>query len=129
MYEVLSQLCFLKPMLTFPMQTFYQPLFSIFSSTLFPSIILFPSKSFPHQKAQSKGFSPIFEGKKVQKPKPKAKSKSPSSSFRGLSEQQAGWSYGEGCDIVTGETWIPASLITIYEMQLFCLSLFHGQGL
>jgi hypothetical protein len=79
MYEVLSQLCFLKPMLTFPMQTFYQPLFSIFSSTLFPSIILFPSKSFPHQKAQSKGFSPIFEGKKAppkqKSPKAKAQSK------------------------------------------------------
>jgi hypothetical protein len=30
MYEVLSQLCFLKPMLKFSVQTFYQPLFSIF---------------------------------------------------------------------------------------------------
>jgi hypothetical protein len=59
MYEVLSQLCFLKPMLKFSVQTFYQPLFSIFPSTiLFPSAIFpfnnsFPSKSFPHQKAQS----------------------------------------------------------------------------
>jgi hypothetical protein len=77
MYEILSQLCCLKPMLKFSVQTFYQHLFSIFPSTIlfpsaivpfsfyhfsfnnsfqqfFPSIILFPSKSFPHQKAQSK---------------------------------------------------------------------------
>jgi hypothetical protein len=36
-------------MLKFSVQTFYQPLFSIF-----PLAILFPSKRFPHQKAQSK---------------------------------------------------------------------------
>jgi hypothetical protein len=44
-------------MLKFPVYTFYQTLFSIFPSAifpLFPSTILFPSKSFPHQKAQSK---------------------------------------------------------------------------
>jgi hypothetical protein len=68
-----SQLCFLKLMLKFSVQTFYQPLFSIF-----PSTILFPSKSFPHQKAQ------------------RAKSKSPSSSFRGLLWQQTGGATGRG---------------------------------
>jgi hypothetical protein len=56
-------------MLKFSVQTFYQPLFSIF-----PSTILLPSKSFPHQKAQSKSFFPIFKGKKP----PKAKSQKPS---------------------------------------------------
>jgi hypothetical protein len=49
LYDVLSQLCFLKPMLKFSVQTFYQPLFSTF-----PLVTLFPSKSFPHKKAQSK---------------------------------------------------------------------------
>jgi hypothetical protein len=70
---------------------FYQPLFSIL-----PSIILFPSKSFPNLKAQSKSLFPIFKGKKSPKAKsqsqaksPKAqgkapKIKSPSFSFRGL---------------------------------------------
>jgi hypothetical protein len=55
-------------MLKFSVETFYQPFFSHsfpFSNfplaILFPSVILFPSKSFPHQKAQSKS----------QKPKPK----------------------------------------------------------
>jgi hypothetical protein len=55
-------------MLKFSVQTFYQLLFSIF-----PSIILFPSKSFPHQKAQSKSVFPIFKGKKPPRAKnPKA---------------------------------------------------------
>jgi hypothetical protein len=48
-------------MLKFSVQTSYQPLFSHsfpFSNIpeiLFPSVILFPSKIFPHQKAQTKG--------------------------------------------------------------------------
>jgi hypothetical protein len=48
-------------MLKFSVHTFYQPLFSIFPSAIFPfpfgifpSTILFPSKGFPHQKTQSK---------------------------------------------------------------------------
>jgi hypothetical protein len=48
-------------MLKFLVQTFYPPLFSHsfpFSNfplaILFPSVILFPFKSFPYQKAQSK---------------------------------------------------------------------------
>jgi hypothetical protein len=48
-------------MLKFSVQTFYQPLlshsfpFSNFPlAILFPSVILFPSKSFPHQKAKGK---------------------------------------------------------------------------
>jgi hypothetical protein len=72
MYEVLSQLCFLRPMLKFSVQAFYQPLFSIF-----PSIILFPSKSFPHQKAQSKSFFPIVKSKKPKVKPPKAKAPLP----------------------------------------------------
>jgi hypothetical protein len=52
---------------------FYQPLFSHsfsfsnFPAILLPSVILFPSKSFLHQKAQSKRIKP--------KPNVKAKSK------------------------------------------------------
>jgi hypothetical protein len=64
-------------MLNFSVQTFYQPLFSHsfpFSNfplaILFPSVILFPSKSFPHQKAQSKRQKP-----KAKAPGPKAKDK------------------------------------------------------
>jgi hypothetical protein len=52
-------------------QTFYQPLFSIF-----PLAILFPSKSFLHQKAQSKSFFPKAKAKspaKAQKAKSQAK--------------------------------------------------------
>jgi hypothetical protein len=51
-------------MLKFSVQTFYQPLFSHsfpfsnFPAILFPSVILFPSKSFQHQKAQSKRIKP-----------------------------------------------------------------------
>jgi hypothetical protein len=54
-------------MLKFLVQTFYQPLFS----HSFPSVILFPSKSFPHQKAQSQSQrqKPNLKGKK-QKPQP-----------------------------------------------------------
>jgi hypothetical protein len=90
MIEVLSQLCFLNPMLKFIVQTFYQPVFSIFpSAILLPSVIIFLSKSFPHQKAQSKA--------------QKAKAPLPPS----------GWSHCEGRDIVTGEIWVPASLNTV----------------
>jgi hypothetical protein len=91
---------------------FYQPLFSVF-----PSTILFPFKSFPHQKAQSKSFFPIFKDKKPPKAKSQAKNlkaqsktpkeKSLSSSFQGLLQQQTGWSHGEGRDIVTRENCIP----------------------
>jgi hypothetical protein len=54
----------------------------LFLSAIFPSIILFSSKSFPHQKAQSKSFFPIFKGKeplkaKSQKPRKKAQCKAP----------------------------------------------------
>jgi hypothetical protein len=51
-------------MLRFLVQTFYQLLFSQsfpfsnFPAILFPSAILSPSKSFPHQKAQSKRIKP-----------------------------------------------------------------------
>jgi hypothetical protein len=55
-------------MLKFSVQTFYQTLFShTFPFGNFPSVILFPSKSFPHQKAQSKTPKPKL------KPKVKAK--------------------------------------------------------
>jgi hypothetical protein len=53
--KVLSQLSFLRPMLKFSVQIFYQPLFRhSFPFNNFPLAILFPSKSFPHQKAKSK---------------------------------------------------------------------------
>jgi hypothetical protein len=123
MYEILSQLCCLKPMLKFSVQTFYQHLFSIFPSTIlfpsaivpfsfyhfsfnnsfqqfFPSIILFPSKSFPHQKAQSKAPK-----------KQKAKAPLPASGVFYSSKQ--GGAMGRGCDIVTGETCSSASRNTI----------------
>jgi hypothetical protein len=122
MYEVLSQLCFLKPILKFSVQTFYQPLFSIFPSAIFPFNNFFPSKSFPHQKAQSKSFFPIIKGKKSpraksQKPSKKSKEKPqkakaplpPSGVF--YSSKQSG-AMGRGGDIATGETCIPASLNT-----------------
>jgi hypothetical protein len=84
-------------MLKFSVQTFYQPLFNnsfpFNNFSLFPlafslqqffshqqffsSIILFPSKSFPHQKAHSKSFFPIFKGKKPPKQKAKSQAKSP----------------------------------------------------
>jgi hypothetical protein len=55
MYEVLSQLCFLKPVLKFSVQIFYQPLFSIFPSAIvpfslwhFPFDDSFPFSSFSH---------------------------------------------------------------------------------
>jgi hypothetical protein len=63
-YEVLSQLCFLKPTLKFSEQIFYQSLFNIFplaivpfslwhflSNVSFPLQQFFSSKSFPQQKA------------------------------------------------------------------------------
>jgi hypothetical protein len=89
MYEVLSQLCFLKSVLKFSVQTFNQPLFSNFPLTIlslqqfFPSVILFPSKRFPHQKAQSKIFFPIFKGKNP----PKSKSQMPSKKSKGPKAQ------------------------------------------
>jgi hypothetical protein len=65
-------------MLKFSVQTFYQLFFSHsfpfskFSlAILFSSVILFPSKSFPHQKAQRKSQSP----ENLPKPKGKAKGK------------------------------------------------------
>jgi hypothetical protein len=65
-------------MLKVSLQTFYQPLFSHsfpFSNfpltVLFPSVILFPSKSFPHQKAQSQSL------KQKTQAKAKGKGKSP----------------------------------------------------
>jgi hypothetical protein len=103
--------------LKFSVQTFYPPLFSHpfpFSNfplaILFPSLILFPSKSFPHQNAQSK------------KPKPKAKAQSksqkqkaqknlkPSFSRPLIPSGKQGGALREGHDIVTEKTCIPASL-------------------
>jgi hypothetical protein len=102
MYEVLSQLCFLKPMLKFSVQTFYQPLFSIF-----PSTILFPSAIFP--------FNNSFPFQKLPTPKkPKIKPQKQKALFllQGSFIAANRWSHGEGRDIVTGETCIPASLNT-----------------
>jgi hypothetical protein len=98
-------------MLKFSVQTVYQPPFSKFPlAILFPSGILFPSKSFPHQKAQNK------------KPKPKlkvkAKGKSKKSlflfqgSFTNSHKQGGAATLREGRDIVTGETCVPAFLNT-----------------
>jgi hypothetical protein len=70
-------LSFLRLKLKFSVQTFYQPLFShtfLFGNfplaILSPSVILFPSKSFQHQKAQIKS--------QRQKAKAKGKKQKPS---------------------------------------------------
>jgi hypothetical protein len=100
------------------LQTFFQPLFSYtfpfnnFPAVLSPSVILFPSKNFPHQKAQSKRTKP--KPKKPSKAKAKIKKQKPQPSFNAFYKQ---WQQGgaealgrEGLDIVTGETCVPASL-------------------
>jgi hypothetical protein len=56
-------------MLKFVVQTFYQSLFSnSFPFSNFPLAIIFPSESFPHQKAQSKRQEPKKPPKQGQKP-------------------------------------------------------------
>jgi hypothetical protein len=83
-------------MLKFSVQKFYQPLFShafpfsnFLSAILFPLVILFPSKSFPDQKAESKN----------RKPKPK-KTEDKKQKLQALLQQafykqwQTGWSRG-----------------------------------
>jgi hypothetical protein len=107
-------------MLKFSMQTFYQSLFSIFPSTiLFPSAIFPFSNSLPFQKLlpniqrQKASQSKKPKAKqKVQKPEvksQKAKAPLPPSGVFYSSTRR----YKEGCDIITGETSIPASLNTI----------------
>jgi hypothetical protein len=81
----------------------------------FPLAVLFPSKSFPHQNAQSKSQSP------KNPPKPKVKAKDKKQKPPALLQQpfinssKTGWSRGSGevGDIVTGETCTPASLNTV----------------
>jgi hypothetical protein len=112
-------------------QTFYQPLFSHsfpFSNfplaILFPSVILFLSKRFPHQKAQRQRQEPLIPKQKPQtkaqseKPKPKAKPRSKSQRQKNLMSSfsrsfinscKQGGALREGRDIVTGETCVPAS--------------------
>jgi hypothetical protein len=63
----------INPSLAFSFQQFSLQQFFPFPFSIFPSTILFPSKSFPHQKAQSKNFFPIFKGKKLTKAKSQAK--------------------------------------------------------
>jgi hypothetical protein len=77
------------------METFYSPLFSHcfpfsnFPAILFPSVILLPSKSFPHQKSQSKRIKAKLpknpSPQKSSKPKAKGKKqKAPSPPSGGL---------------------------------------------
>jgi hypothetical protein len=91
-------------MLKFLVQTFYQPLFShAFPFSNFPAI-LFPSKSFPHQKSQSKGIKtkpkpkpkkPSKEKASGKNQKPQAKIKKPPALLQDFYKQwQTGWSKG-----------------------------------
>jgi hypothetical protein len=76
-------------MLNFLVQTFYQSPFNhsfLFSNfplaILFHSVILFPSKSFPHQKAKNKTQKPQAKAKgKSPSPKPKAQENPPKQKF------------------------------------------------
>jgi hypothetical protein len=90
-------------MLKFLVQTFYQPFFShTFSFSNFPLAILFPSKSFPHQKGS--------------KQNNQAKGKKPQTLLQGpfinRGKQGGAEALGEERDIVTGETCGPTSLNT-----------------
>jgi hypothetical protein len=78
-------------MLKFSVQTFYPPLFShsfpfrnFPSATLFPSVILFPFKSFPHQKAQSKSQTPKTQSKAQSKSQRQKVKETLKPSFRDL---------------------------------------------
>jgi hypothetical protein len=111
----------------FSVQTFYQPLFShSFPFNNFPLAILFPSKSFPQQKAHSK--SP--KGKTEAKAQGKSKSPKPSFSgpFINSSKQSAAEALGEGRDIVAGETCLPASLNASLGDAAVLLFPVHDQG-
>jgi hypothetical protein len=99
------------------------PLQSFFSlQQFFSLVILFPSKIFPHQKAKSKRQKPKQKASypkakaknQRQKPKVKVKGKKPlfllQGSFINSGKQGGAEVFGEGHDIVTGETCAPASL-------------------
>jgi hypothetical protein len=90
-------------MLKFSVQSFYQPLFShsfpfnnFPLAILFPSVILFPSKSFPHQKAQRKSQSAENPPKPEVKAKGKKKKTSSPPSGAFYKQWQTGWSRGSG---------------------------------
>jgi hypothetical protein len=95
--------------------TFYQPLFShTFSFSNFSLAILFRSKSFPHQKAQSKRTKqkPPQNLLKQKISRQKVKSSQPSFSgpFINSGKQGGTEALGEGRDIISGETCVPVSL-------------------
>jgi hypothetical protein len=102
MYEVLSQLCFRKPILKFSVQTFYQLLFSIFPLAFFPfSLYRFPfnnsftlPKASHIKKAQSKAPKGKSQKQKAKAPLP------PPGVFYGSKQGRA----TGGRDIATGET-------------------------
>jgi hypothetical protein len=99
-------------MLKFSMETFYPPLFSHcfpfsnFPAILFPSVILLPSKTFPHQKSKAQKTSKAEAQNKNQRQKaksPRQKAEAPSPPSVG-SKQGGEEALREGRDIVTGET-------------------------
>jgi hypothetical protein len=121
-------------MLKFLLQTFYQSLFShsfpfnnFPLAIFFPSVILIPSKSFSHQKPQSKS----------QKPKPKKtsqskihrqKSKKPQALIKTAANRVEQRLLERGGDIVTGETCVPVSLNTSLEDAAALLFSLCSQG-
>jgi hypothetical protein len=105
-------------------QTFYQPLFShSFPFSNSSSFQKLPTPKIPKQKPkskaqktpQSKSPQPPLKAK-AQHKVPKSKSKSSLLSFSGpfinSGKQDGAEALKEGCDIVTGETCVPASLNT-----------------
>jgi hypothetical protein len=87
--------------LNFSVQTFYPPLFShSFPFSSFPLATLFPSKSFPHQKAKAKAPNPSKAQSKSQRQK--SESPHPPSGPFINSGKQGGAEAGETC--------LPASL-------------------
>jgi hypothetical protein len=112
-------------MLKFSVQTFYQPLFS---HTFFPLAILFPSKSFPHQKSPKQKPKPQKPSKTQSKSQRQKAKKKTSSPFINSGKQGGAEDLGEGRDIVTGETCVPACLNTSLGDAAVLLFLFHDQG-
>jgi hypothetical protein len=125
MYEVLSQLCSLKPMLKFSVLIFYQPLFSIFPLTILFTSGVFPfNNSFPFQKLPTKKAKQKVQKPKVKPQKAKAQ-KSPLPPSGVFYSGKQGGAIGRSITLPQEKT-VPASLNTA---QLFCLSLFCSRGL
>jgi hypothetical protein len=99
-------------------QTFYQPLFSNSPLAILLQQSLSLRQSFSLPKAPTSKSLPLSKSQKPQSKKPRILLQSFISSGK-----QGGAAVLRRCDIVTGETCFPA-----WEKQLFCISLFRGQG-